>query len=511
MALAMVPMAELVPILSSEARRHDRTLGILFALIALLALLVGVLWPRKYEASTTILVQESNIVTGLMEGRAVATGVTDRASIAREVIFSRKVMDDILATGGWMAQRPPPSAVEQDRLIESIEGRTRIASPRDNLIQITYSDSTPERAFKVTQRLAELFIRESIATKERESRNAFDFIDSQVEAYRQKLASAEDKLKAYRDANPDARPGSETDANTRIGQLRTQVEQSRMEVMEQHSKEAELATQLSGESEITMVQTRAGQIEAQLAELQGQLDRLRLNYTDDYPDVVRIRHQMQDLKDALARADQEHAATPTALDSGIHFSPVYQELRSKLGEARRNAAAAAARMNASERLLDAELQRSSRIAGLANTLAELTRDYEVNRDIYQDLLKRRENARVSMSLDAEQRGPTFRIQEPAIMPLRPSGLRLTHFAVAGLMLGLALPLGVLFGYVRFDPRVRSAAQVERVAGVPVLATVPYYATPRDRRRRSARTLQFVLIVAVVVAAYALTYLFQLKG
>ena len=52
-------------------------------------------------------------------------------------------------------------------------------------------------------------------------------------------------------------------------------------------------------------------------------------------------------------------------------------------------------------MLNSELDRSRRIAASESALAELTRDYEVNRDIYQDLLKRRENARVSMNLDEE--------------------------------------------------------------------------------------------------------------
>ena len=89
---AMAPLGELLPVLATEARRRMLTLGTMFAVIAIAALAIGVTLPRKYESSTTILVQESNIVTGLMEGRVVATGVADRASIAREVIFSRKVM-----------------------------------------------------------------------------------------------------------------------------------------------------------------------------------------------------------------------------------------------------------------------------------------------------------------------------------------------------------------------------------------------------------------------------------
>lgn len=512
MATSLAPLSELTPILLTEARRRMLTLGTLFALIALAALVIGATWPKRYESSTTILVQESNIVTGLMEGRAIATTVSDRASIAREVIFSRKVMSDILDVGGWMARQPSP--LEQDRMIESITNRTKIASPRDNLIEISYSDGDAARSYRIAQRLAESFIQESLAAKERESRNAFDFINGQVEAYHKKLTDAEDKLKAYREANVDARPGGEADSNARIAQLRSQVEQARMEMMEQGSRESALVSQVSGESEITAVQTRDGQIRAQLAELQGQLDKLLLTYTDDYPDVVRIRHQMQDLQESLKRNEAQKAtakaSNPSSIDSAVQYNPLYTELRSKLNEARRNRGATASRLGASQAMLNDELERSKRIASSENALSELTRDYEVNRDIYQDLLKRRENARVSMDLDQKQQGLTFRIQEPAVMPLRPSGLRLMHFAMAGLGLGIVLPLGLLFGYARFDPRVRSAAQIERMAGVPVLATIPIYASPGDRRRHFVHATLLLAIIAAVGIAYVAMYWIRLE-
>jgi len=507
MATALTAIGDLLPVLAKEARRRKLALGTIFAVIALAALAVGIALPRKFESSTTILVQESNIVTGLMEGRAVATGIADRAGIAREVIFSRKVMNDILAAGGWMERKPPPSPVEQDRLIENITNRTEITSPRDNLIQIAYSDSDPERAFKVTERLAELFIQESLAAKERESRNAFEFIDGQVQSYHKKLTDAEEKLKNYREANIDARPGGEADSNARIVQLRNQVEQARLELMEQRSRQSALSSQVSGESEITSVQTRASAYRVQLAELQNQLDKLLLTYTDDYPDVVRIRHQIQDLREALAREDQQRKTRspgngPSPTDDSIQYNPLYQDLKSKLNEASRNSSATSSRLSATEQMLNTELERSKRIADSEAELSELTRDYEVNRDIYQDLLKRRENARVSMDLDQTQQGLTFRIQEPAALPIRPSGLRLLHFAIAGLLLGVLTPFGLLFGYARLDPRARSAAQIEQFAGVPVLATVPAYRTPADRRRNALHRAMALVIVVGVLLIYA---------
>ncbi|MET3929699.1 hypothetical protein ABIE51_001586 [Lysobacter sp. OAE881] len=159
------------------------------------------------------------------------------------------------------------------------------------------------------------------------------------------------------------------------------------------------------------------------------------------------------------------------------------------------------RINTSQALLDQELARSRHIAASESTMAELSRDYEVNRDLYQDLLKRRENARVSMSLDAEQRGLSFRVQEPASYPLRGVGLRLVHVASAGLGAAALAPLLLLFGFVRLDPRVRSPYQIETASALPVLGSVPRYQTAPSRRLGTRRFVIAAMIFLVVPLVY----------
>lgn len=498
-------LGDLVPILLHEARRYQIVLASIFAAIALIALLVGLfLLPRKYVATTSVLAQESDILQPLLENRAVSTQAVDRAGLARQVVFSPRVMRQLLAVGGWMEAKP--SLAMQDRLIEQLRDRTLIKNARQNLVQITYSDNDPERAFKVTETMAHLLIEESMASKERESREAYEFIDKQVNDYHDKLTEAENNLQAYRSANADAQPGSATDVNTRIGALRTQVEQTRMSLMELRSREQALTAQLSGESAVTAVQTRESLYRAQLLDLQNQLDTLLLSYTDKHPDVVRIRHQMADIQTAM-REDAQRRSQPhggeDASDSRVN--PLYQELRSRLAETRREIAAIQSRMGASEGLLGDELGRSRRIAASESSLAELTRDYEVNRDIYQDMLRRRENARVSMEMDRERRGLTMRIQDPAQMPVRPTGLRFMHFALGGIAAAVAVPLGLLFLLVRFDPRVRSPRQLERQGHYALLTVVPRYRTPRDRRREFMRIAISASIVVAVVLVYGLVY------
>lgn len=500
-----------VRLLLKEARRRVVPLSLIFAVIAALTYVAGMfVVASNYQVSVTILAQESDIIRPLLEGRAVPTGVTDRVGMARQIIYSRKVMSEIIEIGGWTADGEL-SPIQQDRLMEEIRGRTLVTSPRADIVQITYRDTDPQRAYAVTDAMGALFIRETLATKERESREAYEFIDEQVQEYHQKLIDAEDALQQYRAHNADAQPGSATDVTSRISALRSQLEQTRMTLLEQEAREASIVSQLSGESAVTSVQTRETAHRARLIELQAELDRLLLTFTDRHPDVVRTRHQMEDIQRQLDEERRRAASGQATASEDSRANPLYQELRSQLAQAQRDVVAIRSRMSVAESLLDGELDRSRRIAASESALAELTRDYEVNREIYQDLLRRRENARVSMGLDQQNRGLTLRVQDPATMPLRPTGLRFMHIAGAGLLAAIAVPLGLLWLLVRFDPRVRRPQQIEASSRYPLLATIPAYPSPRERRRQYLQMGIGTLVVVAVVLLYVLTYAYKMSS
>ncbi len=498
-------LTAILPVAAEETRRRIVIFSIIFAVISVIGLIVGIALPKKYSSWTTVLVEERNIIAPLMEGRAVTTDVVNRAGIAKEVAFSRKVMQEILEAGGWMAEKR--DAVEQEKLIEQIKAKTVIGNPRENLIQIVYTDSDPDRAYEVTKRFGDLVIEESLATKERESREAYEFIDSQVDAYHDKLTEAEANLEKFRNSTPDSQPGVATDVLARIGELRRQIESAKMDLIELRSQEGAITSQLSGENEVSLVQTRAGQLRARMGELLSERERLMLAYTDQHPDVIRVQHQIDDLQQQLLSEQSRETASTIAgssLGNSVStFNPLYAELKSKLSDVRRRSAAASSRIAQSEQIMRQELDRGKRIASSENQLAELTRDYEVNRDLYQDLLKRRENARVSMNLDAERRGLSFRIQEPANKPLRPSGLRLMHVAGASLAVAVASPILLLIVFIKLDPRIRSAHQIEKLAGLPVLGSVPTYKTPKRRRENFRRMTFASLVIMLVPLIYAL--------
>jgi polysaccharide chain length determinant protein (PEP-CTERM system associated) len=380
----------------------------------------------------------------------------------------------------------------------------RSTDPKLSLVKVTYSDSDPQRAHAVTKRFSEALIEQVLQSKARASQSAYEFIDAQVEKYQIALADADKKLRAYRSVNPDALPGVDADVASRIGELRRAVDNATMDLADVGAQEGAVMSALSREGPLSTV-SRATQANIQVSTLQAELDRLRLSYTDQHPDVVRVRNQ---IRDAQSQARSGRGGATVLAGATPSMNPVYTQLRAQLAEVRRQGAAAASRVATAQALLRQELERSQTILDSSGTVASLTRAQDVNREMYEDLLARRENARVSMSLDADGRSLGFQIQEPASVPLQASGLRLSHFAMAGIVLAVAVPLLLLSMLVKHDPRVRSPLQIEHMAGLPVLGTVPLYVTHHQSEERSRRSRLATILFVSVLLIYAVVYILK---
>ncbi|HYS70735.1 MAG TPA: XrtA system polysaccharide chain length determinant [Gemmatimonadaceae bacterium] len=497
---------------------HSRRLFVaLFVIVNLAALAAGFVWPKTYTSSTSILVDDKNVIQPLMLGAAVATDVADRGKNAREVIFSRKIMGGVLERGGWMKDRP--SAVEQDRLIEDIKKRTMVSNTPPGggkaIINIDYRDDQQQRAYLATKAFAELFIAEVVAEKKTEILAAFEFIDKQAQEYQQKLTIAEGELRQLRASNTSARPGGEVELSARLIALNTRIENTTLELREAEMKRASLERQVSGEAQVTVLATRDGEFRARIAELQAKLDTLRLTFYDTYPDIVQLKNQIKDLRtEAGAQRERREKASPserTDPDETVVNNPVYQQLRKELSQNQLTIDALKSRIAEAQRLLQEEANRSKDPNGGDARLAELTRDYQINRDIYQDLLRRRERARVSMNLDADSLGLTLKILEPAVPAPRASGPRFWHFVLGGLALGILVPLGLLYSRIQFDPRVRVASAISQRHSVPVAAIVPHLWSPEALIGLRRELVILTLLVTATVALSATLSVVRLLG
>ena len=496
---------DLVTILRELVHRR-RTWIVLGVLISVIMLGVGSQLPKKYTTYASIVAEERNIIGPLMEGMAEPTDVDSMVKIVRELTFSRALLERIVEIGWDEARQMAPA--ERERLKEDIMARTTIRQRGGSLIGIEYTDSDPERAYLVTAMYVDWVLNRSAERKREESRLAFEFIDQQVQAYHDKLVEAEQGLREYRSANFDALPESSDTVLDRASALRREIENLGLTLDELAVKRESLQTQLAGEAKTNHRVSNEYDLRSQLSALRRDLSKLRLSYHDSYPDIVHIKGQISELERELAAVQDEQGTSGIAATSGtredgsISLNLLYEDLRSQLAATETEIASTRARKDQLERMLESETSRGARIADAEVRMAELTRDYEVNRDIYRDLLRRRENARLSMSLDEQEGGLKMRVQEPPAVPQVPGGIRFMHVALASMLLVIALPLGVSAAIVRLDPRIRVKERLEEM-DLPVLAVVHerQSATSTSRLRQDVGFISgLVLLVGIYAGA-----------
>jgi len=109
---------------------------------------------------------------------------------------------------------------------------------------------------------------------------------------------------------------------------------------------------------------------------------------------------------------------------------------------------------------------------------------------------------VSRNLDEEQKGFTFKIQEPAKIPLIPTGIRFMHFALAGLILGFLLPVALIYVFLILDPRVRHSQIIYNELEIPILAVVNTIKTSVDRKKIKINIFFLSTSFLIVMALYS---------
>jgi len=503
--MSNITLDEWAPLLVREAAARRGIMLAIFACVALAFLAAAAIWEKQYASYVRLHVDTQNAVEQVA-GVESAVEV-NQASVAKELLFSREIMDRILAEVGYI--NAETSAVEGERIKEEIIKNTEIFNINNQLLEIVYQHPDPKIAFDTTSLFGDLFLQQSMNTSSQETSEAFDFIVDQVETYRTKLEDAEARLESFRGQYPGISTSTEGNVDARIVDLRRDLEKANLKYNEFNQRRKSLERQLSTEASSLAAQYETSQTRARVSQLQSQIDLLRLSYTDDYPDIVRLKDQIAELIAASNSRTAQQSETQLINLGGVSYqgagnlNPVYQQMRSDLARVSSEADAQRALSIELQALLNKEINRSSVSGKVERQLTELSRDYAINKELYEDLLRRQESARLSMSLSAEKQGVLFSIQEPANFPILPTGLRFMHIALMGIVLGLALPIFYLVAFLKLDPRIRTSSAITDLLELPLLTTVPHMAQPHEKPKFFNRPSSVVGVIVLVIGLYVL--------
>src|SRR5688572_22008941 len=157
-----------------------RWVGLIIAwVVGIVASLVILRMPDQYEASARIWVDTQSVLKPLMSGLAVQPNVDQQIGILSRTLISRPNMERLSRMADL--DHGVKSKEEQEQLIDGLTKTLQIRSAgRDNLYSLSYRAADPERAKRVVQSLASIFVESSLGNKRKDTDSARLFIEDQI-------------------------------------------------------------------------------------------------------------------------------------------------------------------------------------------------------------------------------------------------------------------------------------------------------------------------------------------
>jgi polysaccharide chain length determinant protein (PEP-CTERM system associated) len=487
-------------------------------IVGLIAALVILRIPDKYEASARIYVDTQSVLKPLMTGIAVQPNVEQRLAMLSRTLISRPNVEKLMRMADL--DLATHSKQDEDRMVDGLMKSLQIVGTgRDNLYTLSYRDSDPQRAKRVVQSLTSIFLDTSLGGKRKDSDTAKKFIDDQIKVYEKKLEDAENRLKEFKLKNMTYASADGKDYYGKINEVSTALAQARLELHQAENSRDALKRQVAGEEPTFLPDaaeatssgdSSATSVDARLDVLRKNLDTLRMRYTDEHPDIVGLKRVIADLEaqQKAEQAAQRKAATVRSAATGtpINANPVYQQLKVSLAEAEANVASMQARVNEYETRYAALKASAMRVPEIEAEFTQLNRDYDINKRNYDVLVARRESAEISGEMDATTGVADFRLIDPprvSPQPVSPDRLVLFPLALVG---ALAAGLFATLVASRLWPTFTDSRALRDATGLPVLGTVSMLVSPVQKRRERNRLVGFVSGFVAFLASFGAGFL-----
>lgn len=503
--------------LSSFWRR--RWLIIIVAwILSLIGWLVVAILPDRYDAMTRIYVDTETLLAPLLRNITVQTDLQRQLEVLQRTLLNRNnIVHVVHATDMDLDTR---SEADKEALYERLAKQIKIKAEGTNLFTVTYTDSDPPLAKKVVETLLNLFVETNLGQNRTSIENARNFIENQIAEYEQKLKQADQRLADYKESHVNVLVATGANFSGRLDTARQEQVTAKSHydeaVIARDQLRAHLATTpqyLDVETAPQVVITGNGQVtanssKARVQQLQAELNQMLTRFTDQHPDVIAVKRALEQAQAAADSDSHPSAASGGGRNTARVSNPVYEQLTLRMAQADADVAQAQSRMQVSDQEMHRLEQLGSSAPQVEADLADLNREYGVIKQKYEELLARRESARISEAVETRGDKLQFRIVEAPQVPVRPSFPNRPLFVSGVLLAAIGIGIGIAFLMHKIDDTVSSLADLTEEFNIRVLGKVQKVENSARAmmRRRGLRTFSLAScsLFAVYLAVLTLT-------
>jgi polysaccharide chain length determinant protein (PEP-CTERM system associated) len=481
--------------------------------------------PNVYEATARVYVDSKTALGPLLRGLALDPNVESEVSIVRQALLSRPQLEAVSRKTDLHLRAKTPE--EMELLLDSLQKKIMVVnavragnSDTDGLYRIAFQDNSRQISLAVVETLLNNFVEQTLGSKRSGQESAQRFLDDEIRVLEGRLTESEQRLADFKKKNVGSMPGEGGDYFARLQAEMAGEKQTRDALALAETRKNELQRQLTGEDPFLFGldpgtpgaggDTEAtGDITYRIQELEARLEEMLLKYTDKHPEVIAVRSTIEELKkrqqEEIARVGSGQRATGSMANS-LKANPVYQGIQAEMNrtdvqiaELRQDLAQRSTRVGELRRLVDS-------VPEVEAELVRLNRDYEITRTRYQELVERRETAKLSES--AEKQGVVkFQIIDPPAVDLEPVAPKRIPMLLAVLVAGLGVGGALAYLLNQLRPVYQNVRVLGENTGLPVLGYVSrtLLASQKSAMSRGRVAFGAVVVMLVIVCGAAVVF------
>ncbi|MCG8614682.1 MAG: hypothetical protein MI802_00590 [Desulfobacterales bacterium] len=504
-------------------KRRKWALIVPFCCIVIIAGITAWLLPAVYKSSATVLIEQREIPAEYVMSSQTSYAEQRMQNIRQRILTSKQLQELIKQFDLYQEDREKLTVDEllakmRENIkltpinVEVTDQRSGRAASATIAFTLSFEGENPMKVQQVTDRIVTLFLKEDLKERTDQASSTHEFLRLEKDKIQVQLTETEEQLAEFKKLHANSLPELFQVNMQTLGTIERNTERAKEDLRSLKEKREELEEQLVNtpvdiESEM-LGRVRESEDEQRLAMLKVELVNLKAKYSDLYPDVKKLKQEIEDLTRAVAqrKAADEVAKSALADSPEVTRNPAYVTLSARLAGIKSDISSVENHildLNGQAREYRNRLAAAPDVEGRYNEMVTERNNLTAK---YKEMQAKMMEAKVAHALESQQKGERFSLVESATLPEKPFKPNRLAILLIGVVLALGAGIGVAAVAEFADDSVRDEDLLERFSGFPVLTSIPMILTAEDRRRIFKKRL--ALTASTVTAGIVFVFLFD---
>ncbi len=549
-------------------KRRKKAFMVSFLIVFTIGVIVALALTPIFTSQAMIRVEDQQIPENLIQSTITDYADERIRKISQEILSRPKLLEIIDRFELYADLREKETRSELvDRMkddieLQTIEARTQARGSGKEIsalvaFTLSFQGKDPEKVYQVADTLSKLYLEEDIKTRAKFISGTTEFLKSEAERLKTEISLHEKGISDFKQNHLRELPEDRGYNLSAISRLERELDQSEMRLQMLQEQTVLLQSRLANIEPLTPIlidgEDLALNPTQRLKKLRLELASMQSVYSEKHPNIIKIKKEiaklekevstsdnsvgkikkLQQLEIKLATAEarfgsrhpdvkalkkevallRQQVSGLTTEDVQMKISaempdnPIYITLKTQLETLEmqiRNL------RDAKPRLLS-EIEdyriRMERAPIVEKELNALTRDYETLKQKYAELSNKLMNAQLAQEMEGKEKGERFNITSPAYLPQEPDKPNRRMIIILSFVLAFGFSTTLVALQEGLDVSVKSSNQLKQLTNIPVLSTISYIETDKERREHRLKSLVWIG-TALSCAGIALFFIHQ---